>query len=69
MATISNVFASSFVSKSDANAQFVKDLIKNAGSSLEFANVKTVAKTEGSKTQNRTIFSTGEILESSSLNS
>jgi hypothetical protein len=63
MATISNVFASSFVSESAANAQFVKDLIKNAGSSLEFANVKTVAKTEGSKTQNRIIFSTGEVLE------
>jgi hypothetical protein len=63
MATISNVFASSFVSKSDANAQFVKDLIKNAGSSLEFADVKTVAKTEGSKTLDRLIYSTGEILE------
>lgn len=62
MATTSSAF-NTFVSASDANAQFIKDLLKNAGNALEYANVKTIAKTEGSKTQNRIVHSTGEVLE------
>jgi len=63
MATISNVFASSFVSASKSNESFVATLKKSGAAALEFAKVSMFALSEGEQTLKRTIFSTGEIIE------